>query len=473
MRDLQRDMMKKKILITIGIIFTLSAALEEKNFSNGDHLKTLDAFAEYIAIPYDRIVGIPNKQSVSNDILHRAFISAENWWNEGTRTYSKQAKVSEIAPQYQPGYAAAFFELPTFWVDKNQVIITTAHPDPKIAKKYLKRDSVILPVHPEIIDDDIPHLQEIRKNPAPCLKAVPTSSSRSVIIDDIEVNFHSDKLNLPRKISRYYRNLGPKTIAHSVTLSKDLEHLHFNKFAYLPETIGVAFPTVNDQRGWGFIVREVVPRPVVSDKRLLIPFFALYADNPVIPNGDPLLISLIKSSKENPKNYILNRILFPLIESFIIGIKQRGILMELHGQNTLLEVNSKLLPTRIVHRDLDNFVDCGIRKSRGLSCENLHPDQNITPNELEPLGSPYSLIYDSSIGHHLLDYLASMMEKYFSISPEELQKECKKFFKRKFPDYNKYFPSTIYYYADKPIDPSRPNDFPLINTGQAPRWRPA
>lgn len=309
-------------------------------------------------------------------------------------------------------------------------------------------------------------------------KTIPTASSRAVIIDDPALPLYVEKLHLPRKISRFYRNLGPTTIRHCINVSDALSNIDYDKFGYLPETIGIAFPTERNakgeitKKGWGFLIRELTPRPVIAEKRLLIPFFSLYSDNAVEKDGEPLLVMLIKSSKTNetPKDYVLNHIIFPLIESWIVAVKEQGIILESHGENTLLEVGKDLIPTRIIHKDLDNFVDCGLRKKLGLSCEGFHPDQIITPSEDQPKGSPYSLIFDSSISHHMLDYIAGTMEKYFGVLPEELYIATQKFFEEKFPDYADYFPATIYYYAEKP---SSPNHFALIDTKKKPHWRPA
>gem|GEM_PF-515012 len=463
--------------ILLATIF-LSCIVWQKVFTDKHPtFKSLDDFAKYIAIPYASKVGSTNKGCISDETLNKAFIAAERWWNEGTRTYSKKSLTSEIDPQYQPQSTEPSFELPTFEVDKNKVIISKAHPNKDIEKLYLQTSHIIFPVHPSIVGDtNIPYLNELKTRPVENLQAIPTASSRTVV-DNIcpcciigqEKEFHTIKLHLPRKISRFYRNLGPKTIAHSVMVSEFLSSVNFDKFAYLPESLGVSFPTEGDKRGWGFIIREMTPRPIVKEKRLLIPFFSLYANNPVIKGGDPLLATLIKSSKEDPKSYVLNRIIFPLIECWIITVKQQGIILESHGQNTLLEIDQNLLPSRIVQRDFDNYVDCTIRKSLNLSCENLHPDQIVKVSDEKPKGSPYSLIYDSSIGHHMLDFIANTMQQYFGIDPKELHLASQKFFSEKFPDFKEYFPKTIYYYAS---EPSKPNTFPLIDTKEMPRWRP-
>src|SRR2546423_387683 len=75
------------------------------------------------------------------------------------------------------------------------------------------------------------------------IQVAPTASSRTVAAIESKITPYYLKLHCPKKISRYYRNLGPLTVAHSVEVSKRLAFIIHEKFAYLPESIGIAFRT--------------------------------------------------------------------------------------------------------------------------------------------------------------------------------------------------------------------------------------
>ena len=103
-------------------------------------------------------------------------------------------------------------------------------------------------------------------------------------------------------------------------------------------------------QSWGFIVRQAIPAPVPSSS-LLIPAFALYGHDALCPQDPPILIQLIEKSGISPERFIAREILLPVIQTWAGVARERGILLESHAQNTLIEVDENLKPRRIVHRD--------------------------------------------------------------------------------------------------------------------------
>jgi hypothetical protein len=168
--------------------------------------------------------------------------------------------------------------------------------------------------------------------------------------------------------------------------------------------------------------------------------------------------------------------MFPIIESFIKIFKYTGIILELHGQNTLLrckiEKNGKRIPIGIVARDLSCYIDINVRKKLGMNIDEFPKDRIIDKETYDkPKGSQHSNYFDSSIGHHFFDFLSDIMEKYYSINKLELQKECKNYFSLFIDDYDIYFPDKIYYYDTKPLK-NDPYHFGLISKGENPCLRP-
>ncbi len=387
----------------------------------------------------------------------------------GTQTYSKHSANSELPKEFQPKTHFPPFGLPVVSIPKPAVLVVLADPHPDLLQKYVGcGDHVAFCVHPAHLgNSEDPHMQTILKmQRLSPLTVVPTASSRTVTVLTDSIMPHAVKTHCPLRISYYHRTLDENTIRHSVTLSKELA----KTVAFLPETIGVALPEKDGKSGWGFIIREMIPRPAAPNPRKLIPCFALYGTDLDHPEEPPLLVKMIQKSGQNPKKYILNHIMYPIITDFITVFKTHGVLLEAHGQNSLLEVDEDFLPTRIVHRDFDESVDARVRRSLDLSLEGLNPEQIIDqPSEEEPEGSVHSYVYDASIGRVHFRYLAEMAEQFFGVKVSDFQEACKAKFLELFPDHANYFPRCTYTLGAKAI---RPNVFPLIENQDHPSWRP-
>ena len=119
-----------------------------------------------------------------------------------------------------------------------------------------------------------------------------------------------------------------------------------------------------------------------------------------------------------------------------------GILPELHGQNTLLELNDNLEPERIVYRDFQGtYVDAKIREEKGLKLpftKHLAGEESGTDRAKQ-----FSHIYDHNVGHLLLERLTNTFirdypqYKYEQVTSEvatmfnSLFRKLKIFFRRK------------------------------------------
>ena len=409
-------------------------------------------------------LGIINNELGIEDSFLAKLLYLERRVRKGTQGYSKFSHFSELPVNYQPDSKEKSFFLPIYSVPKDHLKIFLANPLDKLLQNYIFEDKVSFCVHPvdlEKQDEKVIHdlLNYEKKG---FLEVSPTSSSRTVLILDSGYSPHAIKCHCPLRISRFFRDLEPLTIYQSLIISSLLDETNI---AHLPETIGIAFP--HDQNhGWGFIIREMTPRPYSTQKELMIPCFALYGQDVNTPDSEPLIVKMIKYQKQNPKNFVLENIMFPIIEDFVFFFKSQGILLEPHGQNSLLEVDEYLNPKRIVHRDFDLYVDINYRHSLGLSLEGF---QIPTMPSEPPPGGIHSLIYDHSIAHNHFDYLAEVLNRYFDVDKKSLQIACKEKFRTIFPDSNLFFSSKVYYYSDKAISY---NNFPLVETNEMPVWRP-
>lgn len=390
----------------------------------------------------------------------KSYLYLERYTNLGSKTYSPFANQADVDDFYQPINPQSTFEVPCLMIPTGKETIYLNQPNKQIESLYIHNDLIVFPIHPQIFQDSqIAGISKLKQYPKgePIIVS-PTSSSRTVMV--IKEIPHFIKLHYPKRISRFIRRLRKNTIQNCIEVSQDLQNL--SDFAYLPETIGIVYGT--KEENWGFIIREFTPRPHQIEKNFLIPLFALYSQDVNALNDPSLLFQLIHQLNEDPLTFVLNHIMKPIIQKWCSAVTERGILLEFHGQNTLLEMDEKFYPNRIVYRDLDVYVDREIRKEKGLHL-NFPESYLIDPERRQAL---YSLNYDSFIGHHLFDYLASFLKKIYGIDVHLLQNHCKEYFNLCFPHSHLYFSNKVFYYSDE-ILPE--NKYKLIEMNKIPTWR--
>jgi len=394
------------------------------------------------------------------------FLHLERYVNEGSRTYSRYSADSGVAPRYQPKSDTAWFHVPSFCVPREKVTVYQADPDSALSEGYLPNGHVVFRVHPET-RGDIAGGEWSRLAEGKPVAVSPTSSTRTVLTlhDEGEVGPHFLKLHYPRRISRFVRRLREKSIHNSVRASKELADVRLPRFAYLPESLGFTYG--EGPAAWGFIVREKTPRPYCGEERLLVPYFSLYSRDLKRPDDLPLLVQLIRALKADPLTFALNEVLVPVIDCWATVLLEKGLLLESHGQNLLLEVDRNGRPHRVVHRDLDVWFDPSIRKGRGLPLPFL--GEGIGGENAPPREHYLSLIYDWFIGHHMFDYIAKVLETHCAVDSRDLHQGCREAFRRFFPDIRGWFTEgTSYYFSD---EPQPENGYALVNTGVQPVWR--
>lgn len=392
------------------------------------------------------------------------FIYSERYVNQGSRTYSSFAQKNEGLIEYQPTSSCTSFDLPCLIIPAQKTKIHLGYPSLPLLTHYIHHDHVLFPVHPEIIkDNNVPFMETIRNYPVIWLSVSPTASTRTVKTckQTEQLPFHFIKLHYPRRISRFIRRLRLNTIQHCIEVSKDLADFTFPDYGYFPESLGVTYGP--DSESWGYLIREFTPHPQATQKTFYFPLFALYSQDQRAPLDLPLLIQLIQYHQADPLAFTFDYIMKPIIRTWCSILLERGILFEMHGQNTLLEFDSDLVPTRILYRDLDTYVDPDTRKDKHLSLP--FPKSHLIFDNKNQI---YSLKYDGFIGHHLFDYLAALLKRYYLIDERIIQKSCQKAFGEYFPIGNPYFSDKTFYYSDELL---ADNQYKIIQTNLPPKWR--
>jgi len=389
-------------------------------------------------------------------INSKSLIYFENFINQ--RNYSCFCDNSEVDKKYQPKHSFSGFDLPYFDLDKNKVAIITANPDKEISKLYLN-DCIKFPVHPET-------LSVINSKNCHCLagkmKVYPTASTRTVLTKGNPKHFL--KLHLPKRISRYNRRLRDTSVTHSILISRDLEKTSLpDFFGFLPETIGV----FQISEKWGYIIREFDPRPRVEEKRFLIPFFGLYSFDENYPNQPNMLSQLANRSGKDPKSFLVKNILGPLIQSWAFIAKNRGIVLEMHGQNTLLEVNSDLKVCRIIYRDFQSLpVDFEIRSDNKL--ENKF-NKHLIGRDGFVREQEFSLTYDYLIFHHMIVPLVQTFVKEFGLDAKFFYFCLREILHNSFKNYKDFFPEDVSFRFKNKVFSN--NESELEEVPGQPIWR--
>jgi len=396
-----------------------------------------------------------------------AFIFMERYVDEAVKNYSAFAGESEAAPDYQPGSAQSSFQLVTIHAPRSHVSIFEANPTTSLRDHYVDAKEVLFAVHPETwASPGVEHIEELQALPrGKPIEVAPTASTRTVLTVGTSaqaVPAHFLKLHYPRRISRFNRRLRRKNIRKSVESSRDMEHIRLDRFAYLPEVLGFTYG--HDRDDWGFLIRETTPRPSRKE-RFLIPYFALYAKDMRDPASPPLLVQLIERLGVDPESFVLEEIMIPVVDCWTKVVRERGILLESHAQNLLLEIDRDFRPHRTVHRDFDVWIDREVRKRAGL--EAIGAD--IEVHESFPRQYRYSLVYDHYLGRELFSYLLDILVRFYAVKERQVRGRISDAFHRSFPDARIFFPSeTTYYYSNAIL---ARNKFRLIDMQQAPDWR--
>ena len=355
-----------------------------------------------------------------------------------------------------------------FKVPASELNLHTSSPCPEVLKDFILPDGHLkFCLHPQFENYEFASVLS-RYERLPDEEASPTSSTRTLLVKGKK---YAVKLHSPIKVSNYYRTIGAAAVKHAIQISEILRTIPFDDFGYLRETLGMAFPAQDGKRSWGFLVREMTPYPYLkeAEKRVLVPYFSLYGKDKYHPQKKILLAELIDRSGEDPAEFTLQRLMFPLIDCWITLLTKHGLILEPHGQNALFELDDEMRVHRFIFRDLDLKVHKPTRVRLGLTIENLHPYMVIgEPTPHRPKGSEISLKYDRTIGEILFDRIALELEQLYGVPPDLLKERCKTHFVEKFPQYKEYFPEVAYRVTGVEIERN------LIEVAEfAPQWRPA
>ncbi len=360
---------------------------------------------------------------------------------------------SESNILYSPHEGLPQFEAPAFDLPLGAVTVLSANPDPILSQEVIRPHAVRFFLHPEMALD-IEYIErvgiDISTRVGETYLVTPTSSTRTLLTKDREYNFMI-KTDLERRHYRFIRRLKGSSVDHSIRISRELEKITssagLSDCCFLPESLGIVIG--DPDHGAGVILREVLARPRLSVPTIMIPYFSLYAPDLRQPSDLPLLIQLLQRNA-GPRDalpYFVEQILGRIVLVWSRIASRYGLLLELHGQNTLLEVDADLQPRRLVYRDLQStYVDEKVRMMCGLDMPFL---KHIVGQESgTDVPTQYSVVYDHEIGDFLLNRMICTFRKYYpDFTFEDVAAKIRTIFRSEFPDWRSKFPAETYTYG--------------------------
>jgi siderophore synthetase component len=393
-------------------------------------------------------------QPLSNTIYGERFLN-------DTKGHFKD--YSEVNPKYDPQGTIPLVELPYTLLQEESVIVFKSLPPKEMTDWVYKQGYYIFPWHPDVARDDFVINGKI--------KTQPTSSTRTLLKQDQPAVYI--KTDLDKKHFRFIRRLRKNSVEHSINICDDLRKLLLQltqncRYAFLPESLGLVVKG-GKHDGSGVIFREAQPYPHTNDVRVIIPYHALYADDPKQPEDDPLLIQIINlHAGKNKLDYFISEIIGPIIESWVMLVSKRGLLPELHGQNALAEIDSSFRIKRVVHRDFQGtYSDSSIRTLNGLPLFSKHVAGDEPGTTVQ---AQCSQVFDGMIGRYLISRLINVFCKYFKTEYSNVSSLIREYH-RSIPEWNKaQFPSTTYKFGTKAKEQIG-NEVYLIDTGEKPEFR--
>lgn len=387
-------------------------------------------------------------------------IYGERYLND---TKGSFADYSEVNPVFDPQGRLAHVVLPYTLLSSTECTVHKSTPSLELETWAVEKGKYKFFWHPDVDRHGLKVEGSVLTQPA--------SSTRTLLTEDPPRLYI--KTDLDKKHFRFIRRLQRSSVEHSLAICSDLREfcdagLNPKRYAFLPESLGVVIQG-GDYEGSGVIYREIVPYPVKKGRRVLMPYHSLYAHDPNAHQDEPLVVQIVKMhGGQYPVEYFVKHITGPLLESWVTLVSKRGLLPELHGQNTLIEIDKNLKPRRVIHRDFQGtYSDSKIRQKLNLPLFTKHVAGEEPGTTVQ---SQYSHVFDRMIGQYLLLRLTRAFCLYFPFDYGFVANAIKEYHHGLPGWVEADFPSTSYRFATT-AQQQVGNDVSFVDTGILPEFR--
>lgn len=275
----------------------------------------------------------------------------------------------------------------------------------------------------------------------------PTSSSRTVNINNFPYYI---KMAYPGILGRITRELCTKHIMASIETTDILSNLLNKKnapeyLAFFPEKGGKVY--LSDKGDIGFVVRDTLPIGKNTSRiKAIIPAFALFSKDK--SNNDLPIIIQILFKMNNSYNYLLEQIIFPILDCYFFCVFYGGIQPEMHSQNFLLGIDENYNICSIILRDLESIdKDITIMKNLGIDIDfDSYPYKCIEKNQYN-YKIKHSFMYDHKLCEYFFDPLLECIDDFRIVDKAKIMKEIRNYVRQKYnSNFCNFFPEDGMWY---------------------------
>lgn len=312
-------------------------------------------------------------------------------------------------------------------------------------------------IHPDMVNDLSCSKVKIDKSD---YKAVPTSSSRTVHLKGKNSLFI--KLHYNGIIGRINRDLTHRHALASVELTQMIKevldnNIDFKNVCILPESgAKIIYNEVSDY-DFGMVIRDAKPYGHNSSNvKYMIPAFSLFSkDRKNLV--DPTIISqLINRNDDDPKQYLLDNILIPLVKIYFNFIRTHGLQLELHSQNFFIGLDEDFHIVAFIMKDMESIdIDETYRKELGLKSKlKCYPYKHIEHTQYN-YKIKHSFMFDYKLCEYTLLSIIQSVCKDYGLESDEFIDAVKSVVNKEIKLLpNSFYPKDWYVFENVLIDRS-------------------
>jgi hypothetical protein len=286
-------------------------------------------------------------------------------------------------------------------------------------------------IHPDMVNSEL--LCECSKQRDSGFIVFPTSSSRTVKILGSEGWFI--KLNYDGFIGRIDRQLGISQASAAVEVSERISEQFgrgglSSKFSFMRETFARVADLKTSTRTyeWGMVAREPAPYPTNNSLKYIFPAFSLFSQDRKNPRDPTLLEQLFAHQSKSPRLFLLEGLLFPILESYFSLLLTCGLQLECHAQNTLIGLDDDFQIITVVERDAESIDrDLSLMSDLGLDVMQPRSEYKCLRRGQYNYEIMHSFMYDFKLGAYLLDPLIDVACKTQKLDKGLVCSEIKSF----------------------------------------------
>ena len=237
----------------------------------------------------------------------------------------------------------------------------------------------------------------------------PMASARTVLVKSSDPFFV--KLSYKSLIGRFPRQIARPQALSAVELTTIIDDAFRKKV--LPGNLMffreyaarvVDFPQQdNSIYECGMVIRDYTPYPLPGEYFMSIPGFSLFGKDKNVPDDPSILYQLFCHQTDNVEDFLLNKIIYPILEGYFELLIKCGLCQECHSQNILFVVDKHYHVIGVAFRDLESIdKDLSVMKLMGIPTSFKSKSWKCISTETPNYKETHSFMFDFKLGEYLL-----------------------------------------------------------------------